>query len=162
MRRRLAELFVAASAGLLLAGAQLPGARPEAHGQRIVDDDAKWPERPASSACEREGAAFVGSKPRLLRERQRPPKKVRDVRPTYPELPPGTRTSGMWIGEILLDTHGKVRHIWTIRRARITPPFPAFDNAVLDAVRHWQFEPFVVGSEARALCMTVTVNINLP
>lgn len=96
----------------------------------------------------------------MLREWQRPPKKVRDVRPTYPELPPGTRSSGMWIGEILLDTHGKVSHIWTIRQARLTPPFPAFNKAILDAVRQWQFEPFVVESQARPICMTVSVNIN--
>ena len=160
MRRRLAGLFVAATVGLLLAGAEPTVAGPEALGQRVVDDDAKRPEQAASSACEREGATFVGSKPRMLREWQRPPRKVRDVRPTYPELPPGTRSSGMWIGEILLDTHGKVSHIWTIRQARLTPPFPVFNNAILDAVRQWQFEPFVVESQARPLCMTVTVNIN--
>ena len=160
MTRRLPGLVVAATVGLLLTGAEPTAAWPEALGQRVVDDDAKWPEQPASSACEREGATFVGSRPRMLREWQRPPKKVRDVRPTYPELPPGTRSSGIWIGQILLDTHGKVSHIWTIRQARLTPPFPAFNKAVLDAVRQWQFEPFVVETEARPICMTVSVNIN--
>jgi hypothetical protein len=160
MRRRLAGLFIAATVGLLLTGADPTVAGPEALGQRVVDDDAKQPEQAASSACEREGATFVGSMPRILREWQRPPKKVRDVRPTYPELPPGTRSSGVWIGEILLDTHGKVIHIWTIRQARLTPPFPAFNNAILDAVRQWQFEAFVVPSHARPVCMTVTVNSN--
>ncbi|MGB2714272.1 MAG: hypothetical protein WBC51_08855 [Vicinamibacterales bacterium] len=160
MRHRLAGLFVAAAVGLLLTGTQPTVAAPEPLGQRVVDDDAKRPEQAASSACEREGATFVGSKPRMLREWQRPPKKVRDVRPTYPELPPGTRGSGMWIGEILLDTHGNVSHIWTIRQARLIPPFPAVNNAILDAVRQWQFEPFVVESQARPLCMTVSVKIN--
>jgi hypothetical protein len=160
MRRRLAGVVVAATVGLLLTGAEPTVAGPEALGQRVVDDDAKWPEQPASSVCEREGATFVGSRPRMLREWQRPPKKVRDVRPTYPELPPGTRSSGIWIGQILLDTHGKVSHIWTIRQPRVTPPFPAFNKAIVDAVGQWQFEPFVVESEARPICMTVTVNIN--
>jgi len=160
MRRGLAGLYAAATVGQLLTGAAPTVAGPEALRQRVVDDEAKRPERAASSACEREGATFVGSRPRMLREWQRRPKKVRDVSPTYPELPPGTRSSGMWIGEILLDTDGNVRHIWTIRQARLTPPFPAFNNAVLDAVRQWQFEPFVVESQARPICMTVTVNIN--
>lgn len=160
MGRRLAGLFVAATVGLLLTGADPTVAGSEAHGQRVVDDDAKRPEQAASSACEREGATFVASKPRMLREWQRPPKKVRDVRPTYPELPAGTRSSGMWIGEILLDTHGKVSHIWTIRQPRLTPPFPAFNNAIFDAVRQWRFEPFVVESRARPICMTVSVGIN--
>ena len=97
----------------------------------------------------------------MLREWQRAPKKVRDVKPTYPEVPNGTtRSSGMWIGEILLDTHGKVRRVWTIRQARLTPPFPAFNNAILDAVRQWQFEPFVVESQARPICLTVSVKID--
>jgi hypothetical protein len=160
MSRRLAGPFVTATIGLLLTGAEPTVAGPEALGQRVVDDDAKRPEQAASSACETEGATFVGSKPRMLREWQGPPKKVRDVRPTYPDLPPGTRSSGMWIGEILLDTHGEVSHIWSIRQVRLTPPFPGFNNAILDAVRQWQFEPFVVESQARPLCMTVSVNIN--
>ena len=157
MRRRLAGLLVAATVGLLLTGAEPTVAGSEAPGQRVVDDDAKPPERAASSACEREGAPFVGPKPRMLREWRRGPKKVRDVRPTFPELPPGTRGSGMWIGEILLDTHGNVSQIWTIRQVRLTPPFPAFNNAILDAVRQWQFEPFVVESQARPICLTVSV-----
>ena len=160
MCRRLARLFVAATVGLFLTGVGPMVVAPEALGQRIVDDDAKRPEPAASSACERQGATFVGSRPRMLREWQRPPKKVRDVRPAYPELPPGTRSSGMWIGEILLDTNGKVSHVWTIRQARLTPPFPAFNNAIVEAVRQWQFEPFVVRSEPRPICMTVSVNIN--
>ena len=142
-RRRLAGLFVAATLGLLFTTAEPTAQRPE-----------------LATACEREGAKFVGSKPRTLREWQRPPKKVRDVRPTYPDLPRGTRGSGIWIGELLLDTDGNVSHIWTIRQARLTPPFPAFNRAILDAVRQWQFEPFVVESEARPIWLTVSVKIN--
>ncbi len=56
-----------------------------------------------ATACEREGATFVGSQPSTLRDRERLPKKVRHVAPRYPELPPGTCGSGMWIGEVLLD-----------------------------------------------------------
>jgi hypothetical protein len=137
---RLAGFFVAATAGLWFTTAEPTAQRPE-----------------VSSACEREGARFVGSQPRML-HRQRAPKKVRDVRPKFPELPPGTRGSGMWIGEILLDTDGKVSHIWTVRQPRLTPPFPAFNKAILDAVRQWQFEPFVVASQATPICMTVSVN----
>lgn len=160
MWRKFAGVFVAATVGVLLTGVKATVAGAEARGQRIVDDDANRPEQKASGACERQGATFIGSKPRMLREWQRSPKKVRDVRPTYPELPPGTRSTGMWIGEILLDTHGKVRHIWTIRQPRLAPPFPPFNNAILDAVRQWQFEPFVVESQARPICMTVSVNID--
>jgi outer membrane biosynthesis protein TonB len=144
-RRRLAGFFVAVTLGLSLTTAE---------------PTAQQPELATTSVCEREGATFVGLKPRMLREWQRPPKKVRDVTPTYPELPPGTRGSGVWIGEVLIEPNGKVRHVWTIRQPRLTPPFPAFTRAILDAVRRWQFEPFVVGSQARPICMTIAVNIN--
>ena len=64
--------------------------------------------------------------------------------PAYPDLPAGTRSRGMWIGEMLLDTDGNVSHVWTIRQPRLTPSFPAFNRAIVDAVRQWQSEPFIV------------------
>jgi hypothetical protein len=146
-RRRLAGVFVAAAAGLLLASAK---------------PAAQLPGLPSTTACEREGAAIVGSKPEILGRGRRSPKKVRNVVPAFPELPSGTRGSGIWIGELLLDAGGKVRHIWTIRQPRITPPLPAFNRAILDAVRHWRFEPFIVASRATPLCLTVTVSIHWP
>jgi hypothetical protein len=138
---------VAAAAGLLLASAK---------------PAAQLPGLPSTTACEREGAAIVGSKPEILGRGRRSPKKVRNVVPAFPELPSGTRGSGIWIGELLLDAGGKVRHIWTIRQPRITPPLPAFNRAILDAVRHWRFEPFIVASRATPLCLTVTVSIHWP
>jgi len=144
---RLAGFFAAAAIGLLL-----PTAEPAA----------QLPGLASTTACEREGAAFVGSTPQTLGRGQRSPKKVRNVVPSFPELPSGTRGTGIWIGELLLDAAGKVSHIWTIRQPRITPPFPAINRAILDAVRHWRFEPFVVGSEATPLCMMVSVKIHWP
>lgn len=136
-------MFVAAAAGLSFTMAEPAAQRPE-----------------RATVCEREGAKFVGSKPRTLREWERPPKKVRDRKPAYPDLPPDTRGSGMWIGELLLDTKGNVSHIWTIRQPRLTRPFPAFNKAILDAVGQWQFEPFVERSQAKPICMTVSVRID--
>src|SRR5580765_5394135 len=83
--------------------------------------------------CEREGAAVVGTTPIRVGKAARAPKKVRDVRPKYPEVPQGTRGTGNWVGEALLDTHGKVAHLWTEREIRFTPPFPAFNQAIVDA-----------------------------
>jgi hypothetical protein len=90
----------------------------------------------------------------------RAPKKLRDVPPKYPELPPGTVGSGMWLGEVLINNTGKVAHVWPIREVRFVPPFHAFNDAITDAVRQWEFEPLVVQGKAMPVCMTVTVNIN--
>jgi outer membrane biosynthesis protein TonB len=91
----------------------------------------------------------------------RAPKKIRDVRPAYPELPPQTRASGIWIGDVLLDTKGKVSQVWAIREVQFTPPFPAFNRAIVDAIRQWEFEPLVFGKTPMPVCMTVTVHIDL-
>ena len=101
--RRLARHFVAVTIGIWLTSPGLAIAGRRVLGQRIVNDGPPT----NATACERE-AYEAGLEPLTPQER-RSPKKVRDVEPAYPELPPGTRVSGMWIGEIRLDTHGKVR-----------------------------------------------------
>jgi hypothetical protein len=66
----------------------------------------------------------------------------------------------MWIGELLLDTHGKVARVWTVREVEFTPSFPAFNQAIVDALKKWEFTPVVVKGDAIPLCTTVTVSIN--
>ncbi len=116
---------------------------------------------PLKWVCEREAAKFVVSTPVRVDKGVRAPKKLRDARPRYPKLPAGTRASGMWIGEMLLDTKGKVSEVWAIREVQFTSPFPAFNKAIVDAIRHWEFEPVVVKGRPTPACMTVSVNINL-
>jgi hypothetical protein len=151
--RTLAGHLVAASIGILLMGAEVAVVSHTALGQRIVNDGPP----PDPTACDHE----AGLEPIPFRERQNFPKKVRDVRPTYPELPPGTRvSSGIWIGEVRLDVHGKVSKLSILRPAKVTPSFPAFDKAIADAVRQWRFEPFIFRGKARIFCMTVTVKVD--
>jgi hypothetical protein len=139
-----ARLFVATLGLLLLTAA--PMAQP-AKESRI-------------GSCLREGAKFTGKKAITPGKGVRPPKRIRDVKPDYPELPPGTVGSGMWIGELLLGTDGKVAHVWAIREVQFTPPFPEFNQAIADAVHRWEYEPLVLQSGATPVCITVTVTIN--
>jgi hypothetical protein len=90
----------------------------------------------------------------------RAPKKLRDVPPKYPELPPGTVGSGVWVGEVLINNTGKVAHVWPIREVTFVPPFPAFNNAITDAMQQWEFDPLLTEGKPTTFCMTVTVNIN--
>ncbi len=60
---------------------------------------------------------------------------IRDVRPRYPELPPKTVGSGIWLGEALIDPAGRVAKVWPIREPKLTPPFPPFNAAITDAIR---------------------------
>jgi hypothetical protein len=113
-----------------------------------------------SGVCMQEGQKLVGASPILIGKSVRQPKKVRNVAPKYPELPPGTRGSGRWIGEFLLDVRGKVATVWTIQEVDIKPSFPAFNQAIVDAVRRWEFEPLLVNGRATPVCATVVVLIN--
>jgi outer membrane biosynthesis protein TonB len=118
------------------------------------------PELSRYGVCEREGVKIVGRTPARVGKGVRAPRKLRDAKPQYPDLPANTVGSGMWIGEFLVDTHGKVARVWTVREVEFTPPFPAFNQAIVDALKKWEFTPVVVKGDAIPLCTTVTVSIN--
>lgn len=110
--------------------------------------------------CLREGEKISGKKPIALGRSVRSPKKLRDVRPKYPDLPPNTVGRGMWVGEALIDASGLVAWVWPIRQVHLTPAFPAFNEAIADAIEQWRFEPTLVKGQKTSVCMTVSVNIN--
>jgi hypothetical protein len=43
----------------------------------------------------------------------------------------------------------------------ITPPLPAFTNAITDAIRQWEYRPLEINGVAEPVCQTVTVNIDV-
>ena len=115
-------------------------------------------ERPG--VCERQAVELVGQRAVRVGKSIKAPRKVRDVRPDYPSWPPETTGRGAWIGEALIDTQGRASHVWTIREIEITPELPAFNRAIVDAIRQWQFEPLVVDRVKVPACMTVAVNVH--
>lgn len=110
--------------------------------------------------CQREGAAILGVAPVRIGKSIRAPKKTHNVIPRYPELPAGTRGSGIWLGEVLLDAKGHVSRVWPIREVKLTPSFPPFNRAIVDAIREWQFEPVIVNAKPVPACTTVTMTID--
>jgi hypothetical protein len=137
--------FVSAGIALLMAAAQLA---------------AQASDLPKPGVCAREGAKIAGREPLVVAKGVPAPRKVRNVVPVFPEHPADMASSGMWSGEVLIGTDGKVSRVWTIREAQFTPPFPQGDQAIADAIRQWEFEPAVVKSEATPVCMKVTMNVN--
>jgi hypothetical protein len=110
--------------------------------------------------CEREAEKYVDQKPVRIGRSVRAPKKLRHVPPKYPELPPGTVASDVWRGEVLINNAGKVAHVWPVREVKFVPPFPAFNNAIADAVQQWEFQPLLMEEKPTPFCMTVTVHID--
>jgi hypothetical protein len=113
-----------------------------------------------SGVCEREAEKLLGQKAVRIGRSMGAPKKLRNVSPKYPALPPGTQGSGMWLGEILINNSGKIARVWALREVRFIPPFQTFNNAIADAIQQWQVEPLLVQGRATPACMTVTINID--
>jgi TonB family protein len=82
----------------------------------------------------------------------RPPKKIRDVRPVYPEVALAAGVTGVVIIEAVLDETGAVTG------ARVLRSIPLLDEAAIEAVRQWRFEPTLLNGAAVPVIMTVTVN----
>jgi len=127
----------------------------------LASGEQRRPAQTARGVCVREGAKLVGTKPVQAGRHVRLPKKIYNVVPTYPATPAGTvGTGGVWVGEALIDTHGKIAHVWTVRPVNFTPPFPKFNRAIADSIKEWVFEPPKIDGVPTPLCMPVTVNIN--
>jgi TonB family protein len=85
----------------------------------------------------------------------KPPLKVRDVRPVYPRDALASRVTGVVIMEAVIAADGSVTDTKILRSV------PLLDNAAVDAVRQWRFEPTHVNGVAVPVIMTVTVSFNL-
>lgn len=115
----------------------------------------------AYGTCMKLGPQVVGSPPVKAGGGVAPKKRVH-IAPKYPALPSGTRVGvEPWVGEVLIDEAGKVARVWQLRGFRVVPEFVAVDQAVIDAIQQWQFEPLVTNGRATPVCLAVTTSINL-
>jgi periplasmic protein TonB len=83
------------------------------------------------------------------------PRKIKDVKPVYPAGAVAARAHGLIIIEATIGPDGKVKD------ARILRSVPLLDQAALDAVRQWEFEPTMLNGMPVAVILTVTVNFGL-
>ena len=85
----------------------------------------------------------------------KPPRKIRDVKPIYPAIAQQAGVQGVVIIQAVLDTYGNVYNAHVLRGQ------PLLDEAALQAVQGWQFEPTQVNGVPTPLVMTVTVNFTM-
>jgi len=83
------------------------------------------------------------------------PTKIRNVQPVYPQIAQRARVQGIVIIEATIDPGGKVKD------TRVLRSIPLLDQAALDAVRQWEYEPTLLNGVAVPVIMTVTVNFTL-
>ena len=85
----------------------------------------------------------------------RAPRQVKRVDPVYPEEAKAAGVSGVVIIEITIGTGGPVV------KAVVLRSIPMLDQAALDAVYQWEYEPTLLNGEPVEVVMTVTVNFTL-
>lgn len=85
----------------------------------------------------------------------RPPRKIKDVPPEYPAVAQDARAQGVVILEARIDESGNVSDTRTLRS------IPLLDQAAIDAVKQWQYEPTLLNGTPVAVIVTVTVSFTL-
>jgi TonB family protein len=85
----------------------------------------------------------------------KPPKRIKEVRPVYPEVARKARVEGIVILEAKADEEGNVAD------TRILRSIPLLDQAAIEAVKQWKYEPMIVDGKARKVVFTVTVRFVL-
>jgi protein TonB len=85
----------------------------------------------------------------------KPPAKIRDVIPVYPEIAQRARVEGIVILEAIIGVDGRVTE------ARVLRSIPLLDQPALDAVRQWAFTSALLNGVPVPVIMTVTVTFKL-
>jgi TonB family protein len=85
----------------------------------------------------------------------KPPTRVRQVHPVYPALAQASRVAGVVMIEARLEPDGRVGN------ARVVRSIPLLDQAALDAVMQWEFEPALLDDAPIPVLLTVTIQFSL-
>jgi protein TonB len=83
------------------------------------------------------------------------PKKIKDVKPVYPEAAKAAGIQGIVIIETIIGTDGAVTE------AKVLRSVPELDRAAIDAVMEWKYTPTLLNGEPVKVIMTVTVTFSL-
>jgi len=99
------------------------------------------------------GAPFPAKR---VDETMKPPKVITRVEPVYPEEAKQNRIFGIVILELMIKEDG------TVGDARVLKPLPyGLDQAALDAVRQWRFEPATIDGKPVPVTFNITINFKL-
>jgi protein TonB len=85
----------------------------------------------------------------------KPPKLVKEVVPVYPEAARSAGVHGVVILGVKTDEAGKVVDLIVLRS------IPLLDQAAIDAVRQWVYEPVVVNGKTVTAVFTQTIRFQL-
>jgi protein TonB len=101
-------------------------------------------------------AAAGGAMPIRVGGNIKAPVQISKVQPVYPQIAQSARVSGVVILETTISPTGNVTDV------RVLRSIPLLDQAAIDAVRQWQYEPTFLNGVPIPVIMTVTVTFTLP
>jgi protein TonB len=80
---------------------------------------------------------------------------VTNVRPIYPALAMASQVQGVVILEARIGPDGRVTN------ARVLRSVPLLDQAAIDAVLQWEYEPTILNGSPVPVLMAMTINFTL-
>jgi TonB family protein len=83
------------------------------------------------------------------------PKLIKRVDPVYPEAARQAGIEGLVLLEATTDEKGNVAAV------RVLKSIPELDQAAIDALKQWKYEPFIVEGEPKGVVFTVTIRFRL-
>jgi len=129
--------------------------------QAAIDAIKQWVYEPMIIDEEPRGVIFTVTCTFKLREPVRavgdikPPKLIKKVEPFYPESARKAQIKGVVILETTTDKYGKVKKVKVLRS------IPELDQAAIDAVKQWVYEPKIIDGKPTGVIFTVTVAFRL-
>ncbi|MEN6312055.1 MAG: energy transducer TonB [Acidobacteriota bacterium] len=85
----------------------------------------------------------------------KPPRLIHSVDPVYPEAAKKAGVAGVVIVELTIGDDGKVARVAVLKSV------PLLEQAVVDAVRQWAYEPLIVDGKRRPVVLTATIQFML-
>lgn len=83
------------------------------------------------------------------------PALIRRVEPIYPKAAVAANLTGLVLLEAIVNEHGKVTDITVLRSRGV------LDQAAIDAVSQWRYEPLLLNGIPRAFVLTVSLNFSV-
>jgi len=83
------------------------------------------------------------------------PKLLRRVQPDYPQAAQAARIEGVVTLEATTDVYGRVQSV------RVIHSVPLLDQAAIQAVSQWVYEPMVINGRPRSVTFTVNITFKL-
>lgn len=85
-----------------------------------------------------------------------PPRSIEKVAPSYSEDARKEKVEGVVIVQAVIDKDGTVSRVRALKRLH-----PSLDEAALEAIRRWRFEPALLDGEPVAVHYNLTINFRL-